>query len=139
MDEPGMVSRRPLPAVVPHTEPFWSAAREHRLVLPRCTACSQVQFPPEPTCIYCGEAEFTWFEASGRASLYTWTACHPPLLPYFAERAPWTVAAVELEEGVRMVTRLVDVDADAYEIGMPLTVSFEDVDEEHTLVVFRSA
>ena len=65
--------------------------------------------------------------------------CHPPLLPYFAEKAPWAVAAVELEEGPRMTTQLVGVEVDQYQIGMPLVVDFEDVDEDHTLVVFRPA
>jgi hypothetical protein len=74
---------------------------------------------------------------SGRASLYSWTVAHPPLLPYFQGRAPWQVAAVELEEGPRMVTNLIDVPIDQYRIGMPLEAAFEDMSEEITLVVFR--
>ena len=137
MDEPGMVALRPLPAVEPQTEPFWSAAREHRLALPRCASCRRVQFPPELSCTHCGEPDLEWVDASGRATLYSWTVCHPPLLPYFAEHAPWAVAAVELEEGVRMVARVTGVDVDDYRIGMPLVADFEDIDDEHTLVVFR--
>jgi len=139
MDHPGMVAERPLPAMEPWARPFWEAARERRLVLPRCQACSLLQFPPELGCRGCGATEYDWIPATGRATLYTWTICHPPLLPYFAERAPWAVAAVELEEGVRMVSRLVDVPAEHYEIGMPLVADFEPIDDERTLVVFRSA
>jgi uncharacterized OB-fold protein len=134
-----MVARRPLPAVEPHTEAFWTAVRQHRLVLPRCSSCGAVQFPPELSCTHCGEPQIGWVEASGRATLYTWTICHPPLLPWFGERAPWAVAAVELEEGVRMVARVVGCQPEDYEIGMPLVADFEDVDDAHTLVVFRRA
>jgi hypothetical protein len=139
MDHPGMLAQRPLPALEPHTETYWKAAKNKKLMLQRCTTCSQVQFPPERSCSHCGAPETAWVEASGRATLYTWTLCHPPLLPYFAERAPWPVVAVELDEGPRMTTELVGIDPDQYEIGMALVVDFLDVDEDHTLVVFRPA
>ena len=74
---------------------------------------------------------------SGGATLDSWTVAHPPILPYFQERVPWPVVAVELEEGPRMVTNLIDVRVAQYEIGMPLQVAFEEIDEELSLVVFR--
>jgi uncharacterized OB-fold protein len=134
-----MVAEQPLPALEPHTAPYWKAAREGRLVLQRCASCERVQFPPELSCTHCGAAECEWTEASGRARLYTWTLCHPPLLPYFAERAPWAVAAVELEEGPRMTTRIVGIEPDEYVMDMPLVADFEPVDEQRGLVVFRPA
>ncbi len=136
-DEPGMIAERPLPEITPLTEPFWTAAKEGRLVIQRCEACQAHQFPPEVACTECGSPEVRWVEASGRASLYSWTVAHPPLLPYFQEHAPWPVVAVQLEEGPRMITNLVDVPVEEYKIDMPLEVTFEDIDEEITLVVFR--
>ncbi len=136
-DQPGMIAERPMPEVTPLTEPFWSAAKSHRLVVQRCDDCAAYQFPPEVACTACGSAKTEWAPASGRASLYTWTVAHPPLLPYFQERAPWPVAVVQLEEGPRMVTSLVDVPVEDYRMGMPVEVAFEDIDEEITLVVFR--
>jgi uncharacterized OB-fold protein len=137
MDHPDMLTARPLPAIEPHTEPFWQASRQRQLLLPRCTACRDLYFPPEASCLHCGTPEPEWVQASGRATLYTWTLCYPPLLPYFAEHAPWPVVAVELEEGVRMVAQIVDLSPDEYEIGMPLVADFRDLDDERTLVVFR--
>jgi uncharacterized OB-fold protein len=119
------------------SRPFWDAARAHRLVLQRCAPCGTFQFPPRRTCRCCGGVEIEWVEAIGTATLYSWTICHPPLLPWFAARAPWPVAAVELPEGVRMVTNLVGVGIEDYRAGMPLTVDFDDVDADTTLVVFR--
>ncbi|MCH8900807.1 MAG: OB-fold domain-containing protein [Chloroflexi bacterium] len=137
-ERPAMITERPLPEVTPLTEPFWSAARSHRLVLQRCKACNAYRFPPEVGCYACGSPEAVWSEVSGRATLYSWTVAHPPILPYFQERVPWPVVAVELEEGPRMVTNLIDVPVEEYEIGMPLQVAFEEIDEELSLVVFRS-
>lgn len=134
-----MVGQRPLPALEPHTAPYWRAARERRLILQQCTRCQCVQFPPEINCTHCGASETAWIEASGRARLYTWTLCHPPLLPYFAERAPWAVAAVELEEGVRMTTQLAGIEPEQYVVDMPLVVDFEPIDDERAFVMFRPA
>lgn len=139
MDQPGMVKDRPLPELVPATEPFWKAAHGHRLVLPKCDACGQLWYPPEIACPWCSARARTWVPVSGRATLYSWTVNYPPLLPYFQQHAPWPVALVELEEGPRMISYLVDVPVEEYYIGMPLVADFEDVDNEVTLVVFRRA
>ena len=137
MTQPEMIVDRPLPQLNALTEPFFRAAREHRLLIQRCTACRGHQFPPELTCTLCGHDGVEWVEASGRATLYTWTLAHPPLLPAFAQSPPWAVVAVELEEGPRMVTRLLDVPVPDYRFDLALRVDFEDVDDEIALVVFR--
>ena len=134
-----MIAERPLPEITPLTEPFWSAAKERRLVVQRCDECGALRFPPEPGCCQCASLQSSWVPVSGRATLWSWTLCYPPLLPYFAERAPWPVAVVQLEEGPRMVTHLARVPVEEYAIGMPLIAAFDDVDGEVTLVVFRRA
>ncbi len=134
-----MIADRPLPEITPLTQPFWSAAKERRLVVQHCDDCATLRFPPEPGCYQCGSLRSSWVPVSGLAMLWSWTVCHPPLLPYFAERAPWPVAVVQLEEGPRMVTNLVGVPIEEYAIGIPLVADFEDVSEDVTLVVFRPA
>ena len=139
MSDSGMIAQRPLPESTELTEPFWSALKERRLVVQCCEECGALRFPPEPACYRCGSLRATWTPLSGRATLWSWTVAYPPLLPYFAERAPWPVAVVQLEEGPRMVTNLIDVPVADYQIGMPLVADFEDVDGEVTVVVFRRA
>lgn len=139
MSQSAMIDVRPLPAVTELTEPYWSAARQRELVLQHCGDCEKPQFPPEVSCTHCGSASLSWERASGRARLYSWTIAHPPLLPYFAARAPWPVSAVELEEGVRLVTQIVGLEVEDYVFDMPLIADFEPVDDEVTLVVFRPA
>jgi hypothetical protein len=131
---------RPLPAVDSATAPFWEAAREHRLVIQRCNACRAYRFPPELGCPECGSDDSTWTEVSGKAKLYSWTVVHPPVLPYFQSKVPWPVAAVELAEGPRMVTNVLDLPIEDYCFDLPLQVAFEDIPgEDVTLVVFRPA
>ena len=136
MDEAGMTSGRPQPAMEEHALPFWDAARDRRLVLARCDTCGEFSFPPEISCGGCGSPERSWVEATGAATLWSWTVCHPPMLPWFAERGPWVVAVVELDEGPRMVTTLRGVATQDLEIGLALRADFEDVGDDTTLVVF---
>src|SRR5574341_1010290 len=137
--EQSMTGARPLPERSGIAEPFWAAARDRRLVIQRCLQCQAFRFPPDIACFYCGAIAYEWTPVSGRATLYTWTLAHPPLLPFFRERAPWPVAVVQLEEGPRLVTNIAGLAVDEYEIGMPLLADFEDVGEDVTLVVFRPA
>lgn len=137
--EQTMTGARPLPEMSALSEPFWAAARERRLVIQRCLACQAYRFPPEIACSQCGSEDYEWAPVSGRATLYTWTVAYPPLLPFFGERAPWPIAVVQLAEGPRLVTNIVGVLPEEYEIGMPLKVGFEDVDGDVTLVVFKPA
>lgn len=127
---------RPLPDITPLTEPFWSAARRHELVMQRCTDCGAYRFPPERGCFECGSAQAEWHPVEPRGTLFTWTVVHPPVLPYFAGKTPFPVAVVELECGVRMVTELRAVPVEAYRSGMPVEASFEDIDDRLALVHF---
>jgi uncharacterized OB-fold protein len=134
-----METARPLPDITELTAPYWAALRERRLAVQRCDGCGTLRFPPEVGCFECGSRESSWAEMSGRATLWSWTVAHPPLLPFFAERAPWPVAVVQLDEGPRMVTNVLDLDPAAYEPGISLVVDFEDVADDVTLAVFRPA
>lgn len=137
MDQPGMIDRRPLPARTEVSAPYWDGLAEGRVRFQRCGACGNAQLPPDLTCLQCGSPALTWEDATGRGTLYSWTIAYPPLLPYFAERAPWPVAAVELEEGLRVIATIEDLDPADYEIGLPLEASFEPVAEDVTLLTFK--
>ncbi len=78
-----MIAERPLPEITPLTEPFWAAARAHRLDIQRCDDCEAYRFPPEVGCHACSSTSTSWVTMTGRASLYTWTAAYTPLLPFF--------------------------------------------------------
>jgi uncharacterized protein len=141
--EPGRaiskVVRFDLPTPNDETQPYWDAARERRLLLKRCADCGRAHFYPRPFCPYCWSKAVEWEDASGRATLYTWSVVYRNDLPPFHERVPYVAAVVDLEEGPRMMTNVVDIDFDALRIGMPLEVDFRPIADDVTLPVFRPA
>ena len=128
---------RPVPDPDVSGAPFWEAAARHELVLQTCASCGTIRHPPRPMCAVCNSMEYTFEQASGRGRIWSWVIAHAPVLPSFAEKVPYNVVVVELDEGVRMVGNLFDVDNDAITEGMPVTVDFEDVEEGVSLPVWR--
>lgn len=129
---------RPIPLPTPETLPFWEGCARSELWVQYCSACSEHYFYPRAACPGCGSTEsVSWVRASGAARLSTYVIQHLPAPGY---DPPFVIAIVELEEGVRMMTNLVDVAAEpsALEIGMPLTVDFEPRGEL-AVPVFRPA
>ena len=130
-----------LPNPEPETQPFWDGAREGRLVIKRCNDCGEAYFYPRPFCPKCWSVDVSWIDASGRATLYTWSVVHVNDLPPFPERVPYVAAIVELEEGPRMMTNVVGCDFDALEMGMALRATFRSISDEPpvTIPVFEPA
>ena len=121
------------------TQPFWDAARDGRLMIKRCTACERFHFYPRPFCPHCWSDAVEWVEANGRAKLYTWSVVHRNDLPPFPDRVPYVAAIVDLDEGPRMMTNVVDCDFAALEVGMILEAVFHPTSDEVTIVQFRPA
>ncbi len=121
------------------TAPWWDAVAEHRLLVKRCASCTKAHFYPRPFCPHCWSTDVQWEDASGRATLYTYSIVRVNDLPPFPERVPYVAAVVDLAEGPRMMTNVVDCDFDALQIGMHLTVQFRDVGEGVTIPVFAPA
>jgi uncharacterized protein len=130
------VSERPLPLIDDESRPFWGATRERRLAIQRCGACGKHVFPPRALCPHCHEATLEWVDATGRGSVYSYTVARRPAGPWFADKVPYVVAIVELDEGVRMLSNLVVGDPSSARIGQRVRVTFEDVGEV-TLPLFE--
>lgn len=127
---------KPLPLVDAINKPFWDAAARHELVVQKCMGCSRHQYPPLVLCPDCS-SEFEWVAASGRAELYTFTIIHLVFHPAFAEEVPYNVAVVKLAEGPLFITNIVGMADEDLEIGLPLEVIFEDVDEGVSIPKFK--
>lgn len=106
------------------TRTYWDAAAEGRLLLRRCGACGLAHHYPREFCPHCWSEDVGWERASGRATLYTWSVVHRNDLPPFRDRVPYVAAVVDLAEGPRMMTEVVD--ADELWAGMELTAAFRD-------------
>jgi uncharacterized protein len=128
-----------LPTPDPETQPYWDAAREGRLLVRRCRPCDRAYFYPRDFCPTCWSDDVEWVEASGRATLYTWSVVHRNDLPPWGERVPYVAAVVDLEEGPRMMTNVEGCDLAALKVGMALQVDFRKETDEITVPVFRPA
>jgi len=126
-----------LPRPSPLTQPYWDAAREHRLVLPKCKACGKHFFRPEVVCKHCNSRDWTYVPSAGKGSLYSYSVVHRAPTPAF--EVPFVLAIVELDEGVTMFSNIVDCPIESVRIGMPLSVAFKRVTDGITLPVFKPA
>jgi uncharacterized OB-fold protein len=131
------VSERPLPTPDAATAPYWSAAREERLVMPHCLDCGHYHFYPRTLCPQCSSPRLEWAPCSGRGEVYSFTVVHRAPSPAFASAVPYVVGAVKLQEGPHLMTNIVHCAPDAVRIGMPVRVVFEKVSDEITLPVFE--
>ena len=130
----------PRPEIPDLTQPFWDAAKRHELVLPRCLRCNQYFWYPREICPDCLQTEWEWAPASGRGRLYSFTVVRQPLLPQFADDVPYAYALVQLDEGPRMVTNIVDCEIpDGLEVDMLVEATYDDVSDDYTVVKFRPA
>ncbi|PZC46655.1 MAG: hypothetical protein C1O27_001797 [Chloroflexi bacterium] len=127
--------------VIPHadleTTPYWEAAREHKLKLPKCSQDGTFVFPPRPICPKCHSDKLEWTELSGRGAVYTFTIMHDKMVAGFDP--PYVVAQVELEEqaGLRLQSNILECPVPDVYIGMPVEVTFEDRSEEISVPQFR--
>ncbi len=132
-------ARKPAPVPDERSRPFFDGARDGKLMLQHCIACNRWSFPVRERCPHCFAAQLEWRPASGRGSLYTYTIMHQVMHPGFASAAPYNIAQVDLDEGVRITSNIVGVDNAALRIGMKLEAVFEEVGEDLRLPKFRAA
>jgi uncharacterized OB-fold protein len=130
-------ARRPRPAVNQDTAFFWEGVARGELLFQRCASCGTLRHPPRPACPSCRSLEWDTVASSGRGEVHSFVVYHYPEVPPF--EAPYTVVLVQLDEGVRVVSNVVGVDANDVDIGMRVEVVFERVDDELTLPLFRKA
>lgn len=128
------MSARILPPVSELTQPYWDAARNKQLVVQFCERCEHRPFPPRTHCTNCGSAELEWRPVAGTGTVYTFTVAQRPPHPVFAEQCPLVIAVVELTEGPRLFSNVVDCDPADVHIGMALAVAFEAADDSDILL-----
>jgi len=140
----GAAAAKPVPPkIVPlirsDSKEYWAAAADGRFVLQQCGACSRFQFYPRSLCHYCFSTDLKWTEASGGAEVYSYTRIYRPPTAAYRDEVPYVLALVNLDEGPRMMTKIVTDDPESVDIGMRVAVTFERIDDEVTLPCFRPA
>ena len=128
---------KPLPYVHDETRPFWEGTKRHELQIQRCLDCEKFYFYPRSICPHCLSDNTEWVNVSGRGKIYSFTVSHRPASPAFEPDVPYNIAIVELDEGVRMMSNIVECQNEDLRIDMPVEVVFDDVTPEITLPKFR--
>ena len=127
----------PLPVPDEDSQAFWDFCNEGELRAQRCSSCGDLRYPPRPTCPRCGSTDHEWQLLSGRGKVYTYAISHQAIHPALEGRVPFTTLVVELDEGPRMTSNLIE-GSGPVEIGTPVEVTFERINDEITLPRFKT-
>jgi len=122
----GFDMKKPLPQTQPWSEKFWEGTKEGKLLIQVCKDCDSLIFYPRKFCPECWSGNLDWVEASGRGTVFTFSTAYDMVEPKFKDELPYTIAYVDLEEGVRMMTRIVDCQPEDISFGMTVEVLFHE-------------
>lgn len=128
---------KPLPTITDENRPFWDGCAAGELRMQECTACQHIRYPIQPLCPRCLGTEVTWRALSGRGEVFAKVVYHRAFHPAYAPDVPYNLVLVQLEEGPRMYSSVVDSPNDLIEVGDALTVVFEQVADGVHLPRFR--
>jgi len=132
---PARISR-PQPPMTPVSAPFWDATREKRYLLQWCRDCEKAVYFPRSFCPHCSGSALEWRPASGRAQVYAFTVDYRPQHPAFGPD-PYVVALIDLEEGVRVMTNVVDCQPADVRVGLPVELTWAPLDDGRNLPLYR--
>ena len=116
---------------------FWSALRAGELRIQCCATCGGFRHPPRPVCAQCGASGSDWRAVAGTGEVWSFTIVHPPTLPAFADRTPYGAVVVRLDEGVFLVSNVVDCPVDELAVGLRVELEIATVDDDLQLPLFR--
>jgi uncharacterized OB-fold protein len=127
------------PKASPLTEPFWDATRDKKLLVQWCPDCDAGVYWPRVHCPRCLGGDLGWKEASGRGSVYSFSVMHVAGNPMMADRVPYVIGLVDLDEGVRIATNIVGCEPAAVRVAMAVAVTWETMSDGRNLPLFEPA
>ena len=130
---------KPLPTPSPEAQRFWESAKKHELWIPYCRSCEKSYWYPRDFCPQCGSRDVEWRRSAGKGRVHTFAIQYRAFHPGWSDEVPYVTALIDLDDGVRIFSNLVETEADpkALRCEMPVEVVFEDVTDEITLAKFR--
>ena len=129
--------KKPLPEIQPFSQAFWDGTKARKLLVQHCNDCGANIFYPRRDCPECWSQNLGWIEAQGTGEIFSFTVTYEGVEEIFVDDLPIILAWVDLPEGIRMNTNILECDPDEVYIGMPVEVVFSDVTPEITLPFFR--
>jgi uncharacterized OB-fold protein len=131
--------KKPLPVINEDTAPYWEYCRKHELRMQKCQQCGYIRFPVSIVCPKCHSLEAEWTRLSGKGRVYSFIIYHQAYHPSYKDDLPYAVAIIQLDEGPRMESNIIDCKMEDIKIDMPVEVTFDDVTDEVTLPKFKPA
>jgi uncharacterized OB-fold protein len=125
------------PPVSDAAAPFWDATREQRLVLPWCTECGRVIWYPREICPACASSSIEWRSAAGTGEVYAVSVHHLPGPGRDPSELPYAVVLVDLPEGARLMSNVVNCEPERVVVGMPVRVSWHPLSDGRHLPFFE--
>ncbi len=129
--------KKPLPQPTPWSKPFWDGCKKRKLLIQQCKSCKKYIFYPKLFCPFCLSPDLAWAEATGRGKIYSYTIVHSYQPSEFSEDVPYVVAVIELDEGVQMMSNIVDCKPDEIRCDMKVEVVFDKINEKFSLPKFK--
>lgn len=120
-----VVPEKPQPRITPHAAPYWQSCAEEKMALPYCQKCEACFYYPRLWCPQCFNQDLSWQEVSGKGKIYSFSIIYQSPLPSYQADLPYVLAIIELEEGPRMMTNVVNCDVNTVHVDMPVTVTYE--------------
>ena len=132
---------KPLPQITDQTRPFWSAAKQRKLVMQKCSRCGTLNFFPKPWCIECGSRDLAWTEAKPFGTVYTFTVSNTVSMNYpgWEGDLPVLMCLIDLDDGARMYGQVTGCKPEQMKIGMRVEAYFEDISDDASIPKFRPA
>ena len=120
---------KPIPEADERSKPFFEAGMKDEFVLVKCSSCGEFRLPAFASCPTCLSPDYTWEPASGKGTVRTFGIMHQRYHPGFEAELPYNIVVVELEEGPRVTSNMVEVENDAISVGMAVEVAWEQHDD----------
>ena len=139
MISPQEAHLKPIPMPDADSEQLWKGLKEGKLFLQHCEDCNHIQYYHQAICRECLGENLVEKEASGRGSVYSYSVVYRAPGPAFKGDTPYAVVLVELEEGPRMISSMIDVDAETVDFDMKVEMVVEPLNDEISLPRFRPA
>ena len=125
-----------LPDPDENADEFWGGLNQGRLLLQVCGNCAKTNYPPMVMCSECGGFDFQWRESEGSGFLYSYVITHQPIHPSLVDYTPFLTALIELNEGPRITSNIINIRPEEAEIGMRVRLELFQVNSETTLPLF---
>lgn len=132
-------SPKPIPVATRWSKYYWESANQNKFVIQKCKDCGEYNFMPRMVCPNCFSDQLEWVEAAGKGKVYSYSIVLNNAPTAFASDVPFVLAIIQLAEGPKMVSNIIDVDFEKIQCDMDVEITFERLNEDINLPKWKPA